>query len=122
MATPDISDRERQRLDPADLVDPDGGFVQRAIYVDREIYDLEQERIFARSWLYLAHETQLREPGDYITTFMGEDPVIVVRGADGQIQAFLNACRHRGMRVCRADEGNTSFFRCPYHAWTYSNE
>ena len=53
---------------------------------------------------------------------MGEDPVIVVRGADGVIRAFLNACRHRGMRVCRADEGNTSFFRCPYHAWTYSNE
>jgi 3-phenylpropionate/trans-cinnamate dioxygenase alpha subunit len=109
-------------LDVAALADPDAGWVSRRVYVDRDVYELELERVFARAWLYLGHVSQLREPGDYVTTFMGEDPVIVVRGADGQVRAFLNSCRHRGMRVCRADEGNTSFFRCPYHAWTYSNE
>jgi 3-phenylpropionate/trans-cinnamate dioxygenase alpha subunit len=107
-------------FDVRGLVDPERGLARRAIYSDRDVYDLELRRIFARSWLYVAHISQLPEPGDYLTTMMGEDPVIVVRGSDGIIRAFLNACRHRGMRVCRADEGNTSFFRCPYHSWTYS--
>ncbi|HEX4107347.1 MAG TPA: SRPBCC family protein [Solirubrobacteraceae bacterium] len=109
-------------LDLGGLADPDAGWVSRRVYVDPGVYELELERVFARAWLYLGHVSQLREPGDYITTMMGEDPVIVVRGADGIVRAFLNSCRHRGMRVCRAEEGNTSFFRCPYHAWTYSNE
>ncbi|HEX4107348.1 MAG TPA: Rieske 2Fe-2S domain-containing protein [Solirubrobacteraceae bacterium] len=109
-------------IDVTTLADPDAGWVNRRVYVERDIYELELERVFARGWLYLCHVSQLGEPGDYVTTFMGEDPVIVVRGADGIVRAFLNACRHRGMRVCRAEEGNTSFFRCPYHAWTYSNE
>jgi 3-phenylpropionate/trans-cinnamate dioxygenase alpha subunit len=107
-------------VDVTRLVDPERGVVQRSVYVDRDVYDLEMQRVFGHSWLFVAHVSQLPEPGDYLTTFMGEDPVIVVRGADGVIRAFLNACRHRGMRVCRADEGNTSFFRCPYHSWTYS--
>lgn len=109
-------------LDLNQMVDPDAGRIGRAVYVEPAIYELEMKHVFARAWLFLGHETQLREPGDYLTTFMGEDPVILVRGADGEVRAFLNACRHRGMRVCRAEEGNTSFFRCPYHAWTYSNQ
>ena len=102
------------------LVDPDQGLSSREIYVDQDVYDAELDRIFTRSWQYVAHESQLREPGDYLTTMMGEDPVIVVRDGEGEIHAFLNSCRHRGMRVCRASEGNTSFFRCPYHSWTYT--
>jgi 3-phenylpropionate/trans-cinnamate dioxygenase alpha subunit len=109
-------------LDPAALVDPGKGLVKRHAYVDQGIYDLELERIFARSWLYLAHTSQLREPGDYVATFMGDDPVIVSRGADGEIRTMLNSCRHRGNTVCRSDEGNTSFFQCSYHGWTYSNQ
>jgi phenylpropionate dioxygenase-like ring-hydroxylating dioxygenase large terminal subunit len=104
------------------VVEPDAGLVERAVYVDDDVYRDELERVFARAWLYLGHDSQIPEPGDYMTTFMGEDPVILVRGTDGQARAFLNACRHRGMRVCRADEGNTSFFRCPYHAWTYATD
>ena len=100
-------------LDLDALVDPDAGAVSREVYVDRAVYDVEQERVFGRAWLYLAHESQVREPGDYVTTFMGEDPVIVVRGADGQVRAFLNACRHRGMKVCRAEEGNTELLPLP---------
>lgn len=104
----------------AELVDPDQGLLSREIYVDRDVYDVELDRIFTRAWLYVGHESQLRENGDYLTTVMGEDPVIVCRDSQGQIRAFLNSCRHRGMRVCRASEGNTSFFRCPYHSWTYT--
>lgn len=105
----------------AGLVQPGKGTVSRQVYVSEEVYQRELERVFTRSWLFLGHTSQLRQPGDFVTTNMGEDPVIVARGRDGQVRAMLNSCRHRGMRVCRADEGNASSFRCPYHAWTYSN-
>lgn len=114
--------KPRNDVDVDGLVDAAGGLVNRLVYSDEAIYQAELEHVFGRAWLFLCHADQIKEPGDYVTTFMGEDPVIVVRGADGEVRAFLNACRHRGMRVCRADEGNTSFFRCPYHSWTYSNE
>jgi 3-phenylpropionate/trans-cinnamate dioxygenase subunit alpha len=103
------------------LVRPEKGIASRLVYVSPEIYEQELKRIFTKSWLFLGHTSQLTQPGDFLTTNMGEDPVIVTRGQDGKIRALLNSCRHRGMRVCRSDEGNTSFFRCPYHAWTYSN-
>ncbi len=93
--------------------------VDRDIYVDPEIYKAEQEQIFARAWLFVGHESQIREPGDFILSRMGEESVIVVRGKDRKIRVLLNSCRHRGMKVCRYDEGNTNKFYCPYHAWTY---
>jgi 3-phenylpropionate/trans-cinnamate dioxygenase alpha subunit len=104
-----------------DGVQPGKGTVSREVYVSDDVYQAELERIFTRSWLFLGHTSQLREPGDFLTTAMGEDAVIVAHGRDGRIRAMLNSCRHRGMRVCRADEGNAKSFRCPYHSWTYSN-
>ncbi|MGY8996812.1 MAG: aromatic ring-hydroxylating oxygenase subunit alpha, partial [Alphaproteobacteria bacterium] len=80
-------------------VNIDEGLVSRKIFFDPEVYQLELERIFARSWLFLGHESQIPEPGDYMTAYMGEDPVIIVRGDDGKIRGFLNSCRHRGMKV-----------------------
>ncbi|MGI9287226.1 MAG: aromatic ring-hydroxylating dioxygenase subunit alpha [Pseudomonadales bacterium] len=103
-----------------DLIDYENGFVDRKIFIDDAIYQKELEQIFARAWLFLCHETQIPEPGDYITTYMGEDPILVVRDTQGKVNAFLNMCRHRGNRVCRADQGNASAFTCPYHAWTYA--
>jgi phenylpropionate dioxygenase-like ring-hydroxylating dioxygenase large terminal subunit len=103
------------------LVDAEHGLVSRRIFIEPEIYEQELAQIFARCWLFLCHERQVPQPGDFFSTYMGEDPVLVVRDGDGQIHAVLNVCRHRGNRLCRAEAGNAAFFTCAYHGWTYSN-
>jgi 3-phenylpropionate/trans-cinnamate dioxygenase alpha subunit len=109
-------------VDVTRLIDVENGRINRRIFVEHEIYEQELERIFARCWLFLCHECQVPQPGDFFSTYMGEDPVLVVRGTDGELRAFLNVCRHRGNRVCRADKGNAATFTCAYHGWTYRND
>lgn len=75
--------------------------------------------MFKRSWLYVAHESEIPNPGDYVTRTMARDPVIVVRTSEGRPKVLLNSCAHRGTQICRSDFGNTSHFRCMYHGWTY---
>lgn len=107
-------------INATSLVDVNQGMISPEIYHNREIYDAELEHVFGRCWLFLAHETMIPKAGDFIQTYMGEDPVLVVRQRDGSIRAFLNQCRHRGMRICRADLGNSKMFTCTYHGWTYN--
>ncbi len=87
------------------LVNWEEGKIGPEIFVSDEIYRLEQERIFGRSWLFLAHDSMIPKAHDFFATYMGGDPVLVTRQPDGSVKAFLNVCRHRGMRVCRAEEG-----------------
>src|SRR6266511_1956377 len=101
------------------VADLENGLLHRRIFSDPEIHQLELERVFGRSWLFLAHESMLPNPGDYVTNYMGTEPVIVTRDESSGIHAFLNTCRHRGNRVCLFERGNTKQFTCSYHGWTY---
>lgn len=102
-----------------DLVSLERGEVDRRIYSDPEIFEREMQQIFGRAWLFLCHESQIPEPGDFFASVMGRDNVLVVRQRDGGIRAMLNTCVHRGNAVCRADEGNAKGFLCTYHGWSY---
>ena len=108
--------------DLAALVDGTSGLIDRRVFVDEEVFVREVEQIFGRSWLYVCHSSQLRKAHDYFTTYMGVDPVVAVRQPDGSVKVLLNTCRHRGMRVCRADGGNARSFTCTYHGWTYGSD
>lgn len=110
---------QRQQLEA--LVDLERGKISRDVYVSDAVYSTELERVFARSWLCVGHESEIPEPNDFVSQFMGEDPVIVWRGPDRRIRVLLNSCTHRGMKVCREDRGNSEAFICPYHAWTFDS-
>ena len=92
------------------------------IYNDPEVFRLEMERVFARNWIFVAHESEIPNSGDYVTRPIGQDPFIIVRGADGRIRALFDSCRHRGARICPADQGNAKHFFCQYHGWTYKTD
>jgi len=102
------------------LVQPDR--VHRAVYTDPALFELELDRIFGHAWLILGHESQVRNPGDFFTTRMGREPVIVARHTDGSVRVFVNRCAHRGARVCDATAGTTREFVCAYHGWTYGTD
>ena len=90
------------------------------VYSDAEVYEREQQRIFAGpSWCYVALTAELPRPGDFKRSVIGDKPVVVTRDKEGGINVVVNRCAHRGVQFCRRDFGNTSEFMCPYHQWTY---
>ena len=91
-------------------------------YTDERIFQLEQQTVFSRSWHVAARVDQLTKPGDYVTSEIADEPIVVVRGSDNQIRAFFNACRHHAAAVMIEPQGNCPQMRCPYHGWTYSLE
>ncbi|MBN9620536.1 MAG: Rieske 2Fe-2S domain-containing protein, partial [Actinobacteria bacterium] len=97
------------------------GRVPARIFNDPEIYALERTRLFAKAWMFLAHESEIPSPGDYVLRKIADNSIIVARDERGEVVAHLNMCRHRGNQVCKADMGNASHFRCSYHGWVYKN-
>ena len=87
-------------------------------YSDEAVLRLEEQRIFASSWQYVGRVGQAPEAGSFFTAFAGHVPIVVVRGQDAELRAFLNVCRHRGSVLCEG-EGRRETLQCPYHAWTY---
>ena len=104
------------------LEDVRRGMIPAHIYNDEEIFALEKERLFSRSWLFVAHESEVPSAGDYVVRRVLNDSFIVARDEKGEVRAMFNMCLHRGMQVCRAEMGNASHFRCPYHGWSYRND
>jgi len=98
------------------------GRLPAEIFNSALVFELEQRRLFSRAWLFLAHESELPDPGDYVLRSIAGNSVIVTRDESGAVHAFLNMCRHRGNEVCKAALGNSSHFRCSYHGWTYAND
>ncbi|GAB3700327.1 benzoate 1,2-dioxygenase large subunit [Corynebacterium nasicanis] len=103
---------------------PDEGIVRvnREIFTDQEIFDLEMKYIFEGNWIFLAHESQIPEVGDYFTTNIGRQPVVITRGKDGELNCLINACSHRGAMLCRKKVDNRTTLTCPFHGWTFSND
>lgn len=93
--------------------------VNREALRDPAVFAREQEEIWGRSWLYLGHESEIPENNDFKVRNLGGRPLIFVRTAEGEVAAYLNSCPHRGTTLCRETEGNTRFFRCFYHAWSF---
>ncbi len=95
--------------------------VHRSAYSSPEILDLERERVFDRSWIYVGHESEVRNPGDFQARDVAGRPVILTRDSEGELRVLINSCTHRGAQVCREAEGNAKTFQCFYHAWTFNN-
>lgn len=113
---------ESKRISDLVVEEPDRFRVHSQIYVSPEIFRTELERIYERSWIFMAHESMLPKPGDYVTTTLGRQPVIVSRDDAGEVHVLFNRCAHRGSVVCREERGHAASFRCPYHGWMYRND
>ena len=102
----------------AALVEPDRA--HRKAYVDEDLFDLEMERIFERLWVYIGHESQVKNPGDYYLARVGRQPMMMTRDHNGEIHVLYNRCPHRGAQLCTARKGNAGRrIRCSYHAWFF---
>jgi benzoate/toluate 1,2-dioxygenase alpha subunit len=97
--------------------------VHRDVYIDPEIFELEMEQLWANTWIYVGHTSQIPRAGDYCTTDIATRPVVMVRHEDGSVRVLMNRCAHKGAKVVSAPAGNTGrFFRCPYHGWAYNTD
>ncbi len=98
------------------------GVVERRLYTEPEIFAQEMASIFGQVWLFLCHTDELPAPGSFKCLTLADQPVLAVRGTDGEIRAFFNSCRHRGTEVESHPSGQREVFRCPYHHWAYDTQ
>ncbi|MEN9985681.1 MAG: hypothetical protein RI925_1183 [Pseudomonadota bacterium] len=94
---------------------------KREMFTDEALFELEMKHIFEGNWIYLAHDSQIPKVNDYYTTKMGRQPIFITRNKDGELNAFINACSHRGATLARFKHGNKGSFTCPFHGWTFNN-
>jgi phenylpropionate dioxygenase-like ring-hydroxylating dioxygenase large terminal subunit len=100
----------------------DGVFlIHRDVFADRDLFEQEQKFVFERTWNFLALESQIPKPHDFVTAHIGRVPVMLTRDAGGKLRGFLNICRHKGALLCAVEAGNARYHTCPYHGWTYES-
>ncbi|RQG99440.1 aromatic ring-hydroxylating oxygenase subunit alpha [Natrarchaeobius oligotrophus] len=122
MAATNLSTETKEMIEQLDQSLMDGRYPIR-LRNDEAVFELEQDRVFNDNWVFIGHESEIPEPGDYARRYIGgSDPFIFTRDEDGNVQVLFDSCGHRGTKLCRAEQGNTSHFRCPYHGWTYNNK
>lgn len=107
-------------LDIGQLVEPER--VHRRLYTDAELFELEMDRLFGRTWLYVGHESQVPRVGDYFTSKIGRQPVVMTRHKDGQIYVLENRCPHKGALVCPERSGHAPRLVCKYHGWSFDGD
>lgn len=112
------------RISTAVVDDPQTGDFRcrRDVFTDVELFELEMKYIFESNWVYLAHESQLPSKNDYLTVWIGRTPVILNRAKDGGLNGVVNACAHRGAKLCRRKRGNQPLFVCPFHGWSFKTD
>ena len=117
------SENVRAKLADALIEDSETGRyqVRRSVFTDEDLFELEMKHIFEGNWIYLAHESQIPNVGDYFTTYMGRQPIVISRNKEGELNALVNACSHRGAMLCRRKTDNRTTFTCPFHGWTFNN-
>jgi Rieske 2Fe-2S family protein len=93
--------------------------LEQSLYNDAQIFQIDMEEIFHKEWIFVGMSCEIPKRGDFITADIGQNPILIVRDADGSINAFHNSCRHRGSRLCSAVKGKVANLVCPYHRWTY---
>ncbi|HDR8990740.1 TPA: Rieske 2Fe-2S domain-containing protein [Burkholderia vietnamiensis] len=98
---------------------PEQRAIDRRIFTDPGLFAQEQSLIWEKVWVYVAHESQLPKPKDYLTGWIGSVPIVINRDKTGQFNAFVNICSHRGATLCRTSKGNSSNFVCPFHGWAF---
>jgi choline monooxygenase len=89
-------------------------------YIDERVAQLERQNVFGRTWQVVARVDQLTQPGEFVTADLAGEPLVIVRGNDGQLHAFYNVCRHHAAAVVTEEQGTAGIFRCPYHGWSYA--
>ena len=89
------------------------------LYNDPHMFRIDMEEVFQKEWLFVGMTSEIPNRGDYFTVEIGQNPVLIVRGAEGEVNAFHNSCRHRGSRICDEHRGKVANLVCPYHKWTY---
>ncbi len=95
--------------------------IHRSAFTDEALFELEMKHILEGNWIYLAHESQVPNINDYYTTQIGRQPVVIARNRQGELNAFINACTHRGSTLCRQKRGNRATYTCTFHGWTFNN-
>lgn len=113
---------QEHRPDVRALLRLDEGLVHSDVYASPDVFELEMEKIFHNGWVYIGHESEIPDAGDYVVRWIGRQSVILNRDERGKLNLFMNRCRHRAATLCHVERGNTARFRCAYHGWTYGKD